>query len=193
MTRETRRTLIAYAVACAAVTVAAALRMMINPLLIQSLPLITFYPAVMISGWFGGLGPGLLATGLSTAVAAFLSDHSSHPFLNGFGLTLFAIVGVAISALNETLHRAAALEHPSREDAERALAAETVARQDAQRATHVKDMVLAMVSHEIRAPDPIDHTCRIGIPTSVAGSLGTSSSATVCPRRRLTRTRIFSR
>ena len=152
MTQNRHRVLIAYAVACTAVIAAAAVRMTINPLLIQSLPLITFYPAVMISGWFGGLGPGLLAMALSTAIAAFLSGDASHPFLNWFGLTLFAIVGVSISALNESLRRATALEHSSREDAERALAAETIAKQEAQRATHVKDTVLAMVSHEIRAP-----------------------------------------
>ena len=98
MTQNRHRVLIAYAVACAAVIAAAAVRMTINPLLIQSLPLITFYPAVMISGWFGGLGPGLLATALSTATAAYLSGDASHPFLNWFGLTLFAIVGVSISA-----------------------------------------------------------------------------------------------
>jgi signal transduction histidine kinase len=126
--------------------------MAINPLLIESLPLITFYPAVMISGWCGGLGPGLVATGLSAVSAALFAGGASHPFLNWFGLTLFVVVGVSISALTESLHRATALEHALREQAERALAAETIAKQDAQQATRVKDTVLAMVSHEIRAP-----------------------------------------
>jgi signal transduction histidine kinase len=81
-----------------------------------------------------------------------LSSHASHPFKNWFGLTLFAVVGVSISALNESLHRATAREHSAREVAERALDAETTAKQAAQRATHLKDTVLATVSHEIRAP-----------------------------------------
>jgi signal transduction histidine kinase len=152
MTHRRPRALIAYAVACAAAIGAVAARISINQLVIEILPLIAFYPAVMISGWFGGLGPGLLATSLSAASAAFLFTGASHPFLNWFGLILFVVVGVSLSALNESLHRATALEHSLREGAERALAAETITKQDAQREIQVKERVLATVSHEMRAP-----------------------------------------
>ena len=43
-----------------------------------SVPYLHFFPAVMIAAWFGGLGPGIVATLLSaaTAIYFFLEPHS---------------------------------------------------------------------------------------------------------------------
>jgi len=37
--------------------------------LTEPLPLITFYPAIVASAWFGGFGPGLTTTLLSAVIA----------------------------------------------------------------------------------------------------------------------------
>jgi len=67
-------------------------------------------PAVVFGAWYGGLGPGLLATGLSAGAAAYLLDPA-HVFAitNPEDLTAFCsflIVGVFISLLSENLIQA---------------------------------------------------------------------------------------
>ena len=57
-----------YLVAIVATVVALVVRLSLSPLLGEELPYITFFGAVMTAAWFGGLGPGLLATGLTLAM-----------------------------------------------------------------------------------------------------------------------------
>src|SRR5262245_38781815 len=69
----------------------------------------TFFPAVVISAYVGGLWPGLLATGLSAlAVAFFISAPHYSPQIDSasdaVALTLFVLVGAVISGLSELLH-----------------------------------------------------------------------------------------
>ena len=61
-----------YIVAVAAVAVGATLRFGLDPLWGDRLPFIGMFGAVVVAGWFGGLGPGLLATALGTLVADFV-------------------------------------------------------------------------------------------------------------------------
>jgi len=42
-----------------------------------SVPYLHFFPAVMISAWFGGLGPGIVATLLSAGAAVYFSLRPS--------------------------------------------------------------------------------------------------------------------
>jgi PAS domain S-box-containing protein len=96
-----------YAVAIGATALAVALRAALTPFWGEHLPLITFYPAIVLSAWLGGFGPGLLCTLLSTAVAGFLwplrtGDHLA----DVAGLCLFVAIGLLISALTRALHRA---------------------------------------------------------------------------------------
>ena len=73
-------------------------------------PFIVFFAAVMASAWFGGLGPGLLATALSALLSwyFFLSPQFSFA-LGGAGqalrLLVFAAEGAFISALAGAMHR----------------------------------------------------------------------------------------
>ena len=71
-------------------------------------PHMTFFPAVMISAYYGGFGPGLLAT-FSSALAAhyFLGDTRFQigSVQGAMSLTLFLLVGTVISGLTESLHR----------------------------------------------------------------------------------------
>jgi hypothetical protein len=50
------------------VALATLLSLGIGPLTHEDLPALLFYPAVVLSAWYGGLGPGLVATILSGVV-----------------------------------------------------------------------------------------------------------------------------
>src|SRR5438132_11290716 len=69
-----------------------------------------FFAGVMLSAWYGGLGPGLLATTLSTLGRwYFLTSpvSSVEDTINeSLRLTLFAAVAVVISYLDEARKRA---------------------------------------------------------------------------------------
>jgi PAS domain S-box-containing protein len=95
-----------------AVAVAAALRVVLEPVWGPRLPFFTFYPAVMLSAWCCGLGAGLLATLGSALVihVLWLPDvfASRDPVDLGeaLALGLFVGTGVAISWASEWAHRA---------------------------------------------------------------------------------------
>src|SRR5436309_13303325 len=69
-----------------------------------------FFAGVMLSAWFGGFGPGLLATTLSTLGRwYFLTPPSGSvegTIDESLRQTLFVVVAVAISYLNEARRRA---------------------------------------------------------------------------------------
>src|SRR6059036_2711420 len=69
-----------------------------------------FFAGVMLSAWYGGLGPGLLATTLSTLGRWYFlipPVSSVDDTINeSIRLTLFAVVAVVISYLNEARKRA---------------------------------------------------------------------------------------
>ena len=101
-------------------------------------PFIVFFAAVMASAWFGGLGPGLLATGLSALVSwYFFLSHQFSFVVDEPGqilrLLVFAAEGAFISALAGTMHRSreraedAALELLGREARLRELARQQAA------------------------------------------------------------------
>src|SRR5262245_21040649 len=74
----------------------------------SNFPLITFYPAVLLSAWLGGLGPASVATVLCTLVALYLWSSPLYSFhvLNGgqvFGLCLFLAIGFLMSAIINVL------------------------------------------------------------------------------------------
>jgi PAS domain S-box-containing protein len=61
-----------YGVAIIGVVIAAAVRMVLDPLLGDVLPLFIFTFPVILAAWFGGLWPGVLATALSLALGDYL-------------------------------------------------------------------------------------------------------------------------
>ena len=102
-----------YAVAIAATAACVGLRLSLNPVWGENLPYITLFPAIMLSGWVGGLGAGLLATALSGVAAAYLwlGTPSTWAVLNAgewLGLLAFTAIGIMMSALNELWRRGAA-------------------------------------------------------------------------------------
>src|ERR1700685_2716811 len=110
MTPRERTRLFRYGVAILVTAATLALRWPLWRLLGNQAPHIMFFPAVMISAYYGGLGPGLAATLLSAIAAqCFLADSQISFHVgnvhNGVALAMFVLVGVVISGLFESLHR----------------------------------------------------------------------------------------
>jgi signal transduction histidine kinase len=114
------------------------------------MPFLLLWPAVMACAWFGGLGPGLLATCLSAFVTACLFFEPPHWFSltkpqDWTGMALFVLLGSALSFLCATLRRAwhqvAAHAGQSRRRAEELVEAD-----------RRKNEFLAMLAHELRNP-----------------------------------------
>jgi PAS domain S-box-containing protein len=100
------RALVPYATAALAVAVALAVKFRVAPLLETDAPFLLFHAAVLFAAWWGGVGPGLLATGLAVLAADYyfvppvglliLQDDPHH----ALRLLLFIAEGTFISALS---------------------------------------------------------------------------------------------
>lgn len=135
MLKEIRPRLWPYGVAVLAVAVALALKLLLQPLLEMESPFLIFFAAVMVSAWYGGKGPGFLATALAGLLSIsipnrnlgpwpayilhqFTEESSNYLFLslspsflnNSFGqnlrLAMFVLEGVLISSIIASLHSA---------------------------------------------------------------------------------------
>src|SRR6476661_8405222 len=74
-------------------------------------PFMLSLAAVMVSGWYGGLGPGLFATALAAAIGDYFFMEPFHS-LGAFNpaqrirLAIFVIEGTVVSVLCQTLQTA---------------------------------------------------------------------------------------
>ena len=97
----------AYIVAILLVAAAFGVRRILDPWIGVQAPYLQFYPAIMVAAWYGGFGPGALATALSTVVAmqfflppdGFAIDAATE----GVSLAFFGGTGLTIAALNQRL------------------------------------------------------------------------------------------
>src|SRR5919112_5407745 len=96
-------TALRYGVAVLAVGVALGLKLLLDPLITDQSPFLLLAGAVVVAAWFGGLGPGLLATALGALGADyfFLPPEGAFkgPGLAFLPLSLFGLQGLLISSL----------------------------------------------------------------------------------------------
>src|SRR5262245_41378377 len=71
-----RQEALGYALAPVAVAIAFLARLALTPILGDASPYLLFVPAVLTAAGLGGLGPGLLATGLSVVLGFFVITMS---------------------------------------------------------------------------------------------------------------------
>jgi signal transduction histidine kinase/CheY-like chemotaxis protein len=105
-TRVDRPLARSHAVAVGLALAALLLGLWLRPLLGVSVPFVLFLPAVMFAAWFGGLRPGLAATGLTAVAALAIFEH---PALNAGAVIrplAFLLLGGGASVLGEVLHEA---------------------------------------------------------------------------------------
>src|SRR5687768_7789658 len=109
----------AYGGAVLATAAGLILRFVLAPLLGTSVPYITFFPAIVASAAYGGLGPGLATTILS-ALAAFYFIvpplHSVYPRTteDALGLVVFLFVGASLSLMQRALRQVRTAEQNGR-------------------------------------------------------------------------------
>jgi signal transduction histidine kinase len=98
-----RHWLLSYGVAVLSVAAALGLKLLIDPLIVQETPFLLVFAAVMISAWYGGLGPGLLATVLATLTTDYFFLYpigsSSGLSLESTPLVVFLLEGTLASLL----------------------------------------------------------------------------------------------
>ena len=88
------------------------LRELAQPWFGLKVPYLQFYPAVLIAAWYGGFGPGVVATVLSAVLAAYfylppIGLAIADP-VDWISLAIFIATGVAIAALNRRIRSAEA-------------------------------------------------------------------------------------
>jgi len=95
---RTRTVLVRYGIVLVSVAAAFVIRLALTPLVRDEAAFLLFVPAVLVSSAFGGFGPGVAATVLSTLLGFYL--HSDFPALGQFELmsgALFAIIGLGVA------------------------------------------------------------------------------------------------
>ena len=120
--RISRTALARHATAVAVVLLTFAAKELIERLVGPGPPLMFFVPAVTISAWQGGLGPGLLATALASAICVHnylppigsLAIHNPNDIAR---LVAFVFDGILTSVLMEWLHRSRRLAEENRRTA----------------------------------------------------------------------------
>src|SRR5262245_34841226 len=95
-----------YFVAIAATAVALAARFMLESALGHVAPFIIFTLSVVVVAWYGGLGPGILATALGAVLGSYYFIEPIHSLrihrgAGGVEEVLFLGIGVSISALSQ--------------------------------------------------------------------------------------------
>lgn len=149
-------TILSYGIAVVASSVALLAGLFIRPVMGET-PFLLFIGAVMISTWYGGLGPGMLAIALSVLSSSYflvppIAALDMSDWNDTVHLGIFIIVALLISSLHSRIRCARAEAEQLARSNQVLLLSERQARADAEASTRVRDDFLAMVSHELRNP-----------------------------------------
>lgn len=105
----TKKTVLSkYLLSVLLILVALLLRLLAAPILGASAPLLPFLIPIILASWYGGLGPGIIATILGATLATyFFIEPAGFVGLisvsEGIAITLFLIEGFIVSALNQAV------------------------------------------------------------------------------------------
>ncbi len=96
----------AYGIAVAAIAVALAIRLAVEPILAGHSSYLFFLPAILVASAFGGWGPGLFAAILGLLFGLFfVANFGALSAADIVNAAAFALVGVGASWCGELLHR----------------------------------------------------------------------------------------
>src|SRR5262245_38733246 len=99
-----------YALAVAVAFAAAALRGLLSTVWGDASPFLLFVPAIVLSAWAGGFGPGIVTTVLGALLASFFWLPPVYSFRLAtwselIGLAIFVAIGATIGGISEAMHR----------------------------------------------------------------------------------------
>jgi signal transduction histidine kinase/ActR/RegA family two-component response regulator len=164
MTSPRRLLLLRYSAAPLSIAVASVVRALFKTAFGFGYPLLTFYAASMLTAWFAGLGPALLALGLGLAATLWLftptpGSFAFHELGHHIRLVLYVIFGIGSSVCIESLRAAQRRAADNLREAlnrQQRLEQEVARRQRLEEALRQadrrKDEFLAMLAHELRNP-----------------------------------------
>lgn len=156
--RACLRPLVRYGVAVLLFAVALAARfLLVDVLPARGFPFLSFFPAVLITTWLVGLGPGLLVAALSTAAAwrffmgppvALSQMAHSDVIALVFFAGILVIDCIVIELMNSAMSQLRTTGEKLRRSERELMAREAELRE----ADRQKDVFLAMLAHELRNP-----------------------------------------
>jgi signal transduction histidine kinase/CheY-like chemotaxis protein len=121
----------------------------------RQMPFAFFYISLGISAWYGGLGPGLLATALGTVAATCYIQklgHLQHDVEMQMRTVMFVFSGILLSFLFESLHVTRKRMMYKKSMLEMEIAQRHKAQEAQVDANRRKDEFMATLAHELRGP-----------------------------------------
>jgi signal transduction histidine kinase/CheY-like chemotaxis protein len=152
-----QQSLLGYLIAIGATAAVAIIRLAVSGTIGNYAPIGTFTIAVVIAAWYGGLGPGLLATALGALLADFLFTPYRYSFQiesvsGGVALGVMVFTGVLLSLLCESLHRTRRRLEAEQENLRNSVDMQRQMRDALTESDRRKDEFLATLAHELRNP-----------------------------------------
>jgi signal transduction histidine kinase len=101
------RSIVGYLIAVLTVVLTTLIKLPIAGFFQQETPFLLFFAAIMLSAWYGGVGPGIVATILSATASTMFFQEASLDW-RVFRVSVFVVEGVLISTLSGFMHAARA-------------------------------------------------------------------------------------